>query len=276
MAAERRAANETRFQALEEGLEAVRYQVGGLKRRVDQVMKCTTLIVEGATRAEELWQTHIAKDRPEWREFKQKLGEALVRDWAEHLGVAAWPLNGEQPEVGLLRSLHGCLGAADVIRNVHGQDKWSEANQARVRMPETFLVQLTFCAETLEIGRCLKGIDKQLRRASGLRVDGDVTMQDGAVPPKKRVAYLEKTQAERERAKGRGKGAGAVGGGAPPDGAGGGGAGAGAPPGGGAAAAAAPAQPAHAGAPAGAQKGGKGRGKKGGKGKGKGRKGGRG
>ena len=111
--------------------------------------------------------------------------------------------------------------------------------------------------EALQAAQAVKKLDAPLRRAAGLKVNGQSTLADGAPRPKRVLLYLEKTPAEREWAQGRRNAwVGAE------DGAGAAGAG-----GGEAAAAAAPVAPAAPAAPV----DGKGNGKKGEKGKGKGK-----
>jgi hypothetical protein len=265
MAGERRAATDARFDHLEDSVYRLDWQVVGLKRRLDQVTKCCTVVVEGTKSLETAWVTLVETEPKQWRVLKGKVGEAVGRDLAEHLGQP-WPLEGGEGIPGHLKSFVEALSSPDTVRNVHGQTKWDNTSQSRQRLPGVFMLQLTFGSESLDVARLLKVLDQALRRASGLKVHGEEPMlQEGAPPPRRVLVYLEKTA--EERAKGKGKGKGKGGDGAAGKGKGGEPAQAGAPDAGGKGDQAADAGGAGQGAEAGA--GDKGKGKAKGKGKGK-------
>lgn len=256
---ERRAEVDTRLDNLEQHCGRLDWALGGLKRKVDALGKSTSLILEGFPSVEQEWQSKVATaEVKQWRELKTSVPEAVVKDVCAHLNLAfPLPPDLDSPVAQLVRKLGEALGSQGVVNNIYEQTLWNEATQTRVHKAEAFTVQVTFGLESLQLQQVLQQLDKHLRRASGLKVDGVEPMAvDGQT---RRLIYIEKTATEKAKGKNKGKGKGKDGGGngapVPAQGAGADGA----------AAAEAPAQ----------GKGGKGGKAKGapGKGKGKGKKG---
>jgi hypothetical protein len=204
---ERRARNDERFAALEQDLEWVKAGQASLKRKVDEVTKCQTYVLEGGNRVEELYCRKVGEGAEQklWRELKEEWADALLADLAQHVAVN-WPLVAEplprDTAAKALAELYGALKDTNVIRNVHPQMKWNGATQQNERVPGSFVFKTSHELEALEAARAVKKLDPFLRRASGLKVRGKSTLPENAPQPKRVLLYLEKTQAERERAQG--------------------------------------------------------------------------
>ena len=192
---------EARIEKLEAGQAAQ-------KRRLDEVFKCTVLVCEGIDRLEDLYKQRIEVQegqRAQWNQFKSDAPEALLRDLSEHLGTR-WPPEGNSAKDKALKDLGDALMWPGTIRHAHAQYKYDTATETSRRIPGTFTIRLTFGAEALCIQSAMKVLEKETRRASGLKVDGEDTHMGDGQPPKRRLVYIERTETEREQRKGKGKG----------------------------------------------------------------------
>ena len=154
----------------------------------------------------------LCEDVPEgqkanWAKFKEEAADALCKDLAEHLSCE-WPPNTEGVKNNALREFYVALGTAGTIRHAHAQYKWDATTSSQQRLPNTFLLRLNFGVEALLCQSALRIIEKETRRASGLKVDGTDTFTGAGERPKRRLVYLERTASEREEKgrKGKGKG----------------------------------------------------------------------
>jgi hypothetical protein len=206
---------------LDERTEALEWEVHGLKRKMDCVLRGTRLVAEGFPTMEALWVNKVEGAEKKWQELKQETAEALCSDIAAHLQIRYPP---EERSEGTERALwlfRECLQGQNVVKNVHAQTKWNQASGARDRLQGVFVIVLNFSHESLAAGRSLKVLDKALAQKSGIRQgapDQDALMAPAggaaaaAVP--KRLLYPERTPEEREKAqarkgnKGKGKGKG--------------------------------------------------------------------
>lgn len=208
-APDRRAEVDRRFAALEAHVGQVEETVGGLKRRLDEVQKACSVVVEGSPGLEALWVETAEVAAPDWRRLKAGSAEVFVKDLAAHVGLQfPFVQAGDGPLQAALTEILLCLGQPGVVRNVHGQWKWVEADQEKRRLHETFVLKLAFGHEALRVQAAMRVVEPALRRASGLPVDGVETAVAGQQPPRRVLAYVEKTATEKERAKGRAKGKG--------------------------------------------------------------------
>ncbi len=167
------------------------------------------MIAEGMTQAEVVWNEKVGGDNKDWRALKAQLPEALAKDLAAHL-EEAWPLAVEEDPSQTAKDLKGfyaALSTPGVLLNAYAQTKWSEATGARVRIPGTFVLGLAFGEEALHVTSILRRLDKQLRKKSGLKVDGEEPMPQAGLVVKRVLLYPEKTAEERSKGKGNdGKG----------------------------------------------------------------------
>ena len=119
---ERRAATNQRFEELEGDVSWLKSGYGGLKRKLDEVTKCQTYVVEGAMKLEELYNEKCGENvaPKKWRELKEGWGGALLQDLATQLNIN-WPLPaGPDDEVTCaLNDLHVALRAEGVVKNIH-------------------------------------------------------------------------------------------------------------------------------------------------------------
>jgi hypothetical protein len=210
--ADRRQEVDGRLDALESSVSRLDKITSGLKRKVDMAFKATNIICEGFPRVEALWQECAGEGVvPKlWRELKQRAPEAVCRDIADHLELP-WPVpEADDNRNRLVRALHAHLPLPGVVANVYDQLKWDEASQSRLHKVGAFKIMLNFGIEALEIQPLLRGLDRYMRRASGLVVAGDDAEMpaagEAAGPRTRRLIYLEKTHAEQQKGKGKGKG----------------------------------------------------------------------
>ena len=174
MSAQRRAEVDGRLAALEQAVERLDGTVGGVKRRIDEVMKCTKLVLEGFPRVETQWVELVGAsvEHKKWSELKEATAEAVGRDICEHLSVA-WPPAGAEPKAVRVAALVNAMAQPGVVTNLYAQTAWDHAQEDRVRKPGHFIVHLSFGLQALQIQTVLGGLDKDMRRASGLAVAGD-------------------------------------------------------------------------------------------------------
>lgn len=206
MAEGRRVIVDGRLEALETQLGDLQGQVHGVKRQLDRVTKGCSLVVEGATALDALYLQKVGGEVKLWRELKAEAPEVLCKELTAHLGLE-WPPTADTEKGALVLTFYTHLRTEGTVQNVFEQQKWNDTQGARVRIPGTFVFQLQFSIEMLELKRVLKGLERELRRSSGLKVGPDEAMApvEGAAP-RRLLVYTEKTPTERAQAKGKGKG----------------------------------------------------------------------
>eukprot|EP00959_Pyramimonas_sp_CCMP1952_P314814 6589909-Pyramimonas_sp.AAC.1 len=177
---------------------------------LDALLKSTVLIVEGFPQADVFYLGK--KEAGAFRELKEEWPNVVCKEVAERLDVT-WPLDdqmggGNNERTEAVRCLYRALSARGLIVGVYEERKWSDAaggGSGWQRLPGVFKTRLRFCTESLLVQSALGPLDKLLRTACGLDVDGRPTRVQGVEPPPRRLLYLERTPEERGKGKG-GKG----------------------------------------------------------------------
>jgi hypothetical protein len=208
--AEFREETKGRLDSLEDQVAGLHNSVGGLKRRVDAITKCTRVVFEGFDELEKLWVDKTSGDQPRWRELKEGFARAVAIDVCAHLSMSNPP--GEATaDKGVVHRFLLALGARGTVVDIYTQEKWSAEEQAKQRVKGTFVPQLAFSHEALVVQSCLEGMDALMRRASGLVVRGDEAMPGAAAAARpRRLVYNDKTPSERAKGRNKGKGKGAA------------------------------------------------------------------
>ena len=157
--------NERRFAALEEGHERLTVQVAGLKCTVDRMSKGTVLVAQNMKLCENLFVELCGDDAnpPKWRELKEKFGERLSQDVANFLGVA-WPPVGAGDTASRVKKLLDNVSVPGVIQNVFAQYKWSDDQNAKVRIKGTFTITLDFCIDQMQLKSLFRVLEQDMRK----------------------------------------------------------------------------------------------------------------
>lgn len=118
MAAERRAQNGARLDAVEAHLATLGGHVEGLKRRLDEVTQCKTLVMEGSDTVELPWPQHVRGHASDWPVLERGVPTALCEDLVGSLGLV-WP----PPEDWDLRASRTALSTKCVLEAVFAEPK---------------------------------------------------------------------------------------------------------------------------------------------------------
>ena len=226
-AAERRAATERRFTDLEARTSQLEKGVARMSKQTDRWQQTLEWVIEGSEKVEEMYMAYIESEGgPGWRKFKEDIGAALIEEIAAHLKLV-YPFQTPEPkckeELGegateqqyhhykQLKEMSECLKESDCVGNINVQRKKGPNDQFE-RIKGVFVMVLRPGATAWTFKSAVgSGIEKAMRKASGLAVNGeaaDVEMA-GQQQPKKFLLYHNKTQAQREAgkaAKGKAKG----------------------------------------------------------------------
>ena len=209
----RREEVDARLDALEQSHGRLEQQVGSMKRSLDEVTKCKSIVLEGYPGLEEEWVRYVeGQEQPKWRELKGAAVASIIKDTAAHLGIA-YPMEqgADDAQRDLisrtgLKELQNMLLTPGLIKNIYCQMKYCQVAKERKRLPKVFTILMTFGHEAMLVASLVRELDPHLRRASGLKVGSEDVGMEPEGGWTRRLMYLDKTRSEREAKKGRGKG----------------------------------------------------------------------